>query len=545
MRRATLLATAFLLAACASASARKARRPAVAATVTVPVTGSATTTDGRPVTVSGSVSVTVGDVPAPAPGPVVTVPAGSSLQAALNAAAAGTTLVLSSGATYPGPLTLPVKSGSAWTTLQSSRIDALPPEGFRVAPAESALMPKLTTAGGAAIATAPGAHHYRLVGLEITKASALAAVDTLITLGDGSPAQNSLALAPHDLVLDRCYVHGLAGNELKRGVGLNSAATTITGCTVNEVKGKGYDTQAIGGWNGPGPFTITNNQLEAAGEVIMFGGADPAIPNLVPTGITIQGNTLTRPLGWRGMWTVKNLLELKNARSVTIDGNDLANNWADGQSGFAVLFTTRNQEGGAPWSVVSDVSFTNNRIRHTGSVFSLLGKDDLQPSQQGVRLRVAGNLAFDVDGVKWGGRGAWMQVDGFPSLTVEHNTALITGMPLLAYGSPSPGLIWRNNLMPANNLGVVGDGVGFGTVALEHYFPGYVWAGNVLVGASPVQYPAGTFCPATLDQVGFVDLAGGNYQLAATSPYRGKATDGADVGMDASRLPKSSPGRRR
>ena len=37
----------------------------------------------------------------------------------------------------------------------------------------------------------------------------------------------------------------------------------------------GFDSQAICGVNGPGPFKIVNNYLEGSGENVMFGGADP------------------------------------------------------------------------------------------------------------------------------------------------------------------------------------------------------------------------------------------------------------------------------
>ncbi len=49
----------------------------------------------------------------------------------------------------------------------------------------------------------------------------------------------------------------------------------------------------------PGPFRIINNQLEATGENILFGGVDPSVPNLVPTGIEVRRNTITKPLAWR------------------------------------------------------------------------------------------------------------------------------------------------------------------------------------------------------------------------------------------------------
>jgi hypothetical protein len=61
----------------------------------------------------------------------------------------------------------------------------------------------------------------------------------------------------------------------------------------------GNDTQAICGWNGPGPYLIENNYLEGAGENVMFGGADPAIPDLVADGITFRHNLVSRPMSWR------------------------------------------------------------------------------------------------------------------------------------------------------------------------------------------------------------------------------------------------------
>ena len=83
------------------------------------------------------------------------------------------------------------------------------------------------------------------------------------------------------------------------GIALNSGDTTIADSYVSDIKGVGIDTQAIGGWNGSGPYRIHNNYLEAAGEVIMFGGDDPKIPSLVPSDIEVRGNTVSRPLSWR------------------------------------------------------------------------------------------------------------------------------------------------------------------------------------------------------------------------------------------------------
>src|SRR5206468_132741 len=124
--------------------------------------------------------------------------------------------------------------------------------------------------------------------------------------------------------------------------------------------GVGADSQAIMGWNGPGPFKIVNNHLEGAGENVMFGGADPPIHSLVPSDIEIRQNHFFKPLSWREgdptyagtPWTIKNLFELKNARRVLVEGNVFENIWRAAQDGFALQLTVRNQYGGAPWSTI-------------------------------------------------------------------------------------------------------------------------------------------------------------------------------------------------
>ena len=63
---------------------------------------------------------------------------------------------------------------------------------------------------------------------------------------------------------------------------LNARRAAVIDSYLADFKEVGADSQAIAGWNGPGPFGIANNYLEAAGENVMFGGADPAIDGLVP-----------------------------------------------------------------------------------------------------------------------------------------------------------------------------------------------------------------------------------------------------------------------
>ena len=465
---------------------------------------------------------------------------GDDLQAALDAARPGDTITLAAGATFVGPFTLPVKGGESFVTVQSSALAELPGEGARVSPAHARLMPKLVAPGRnePALRTAAGAHHFRFVGVEFKPADARAAVVNLVELGDdGSRGQDTLAEVPHHLVFDRCYIHGDPAGTLRRGVALNSAHTEIVNSHVSESKGKGMDTQAVCGWNGPGPFKLVNNYLEGAGENVMFGGGDPRIRDLVPSDIEIRGNHLRKPPEWRGVWTVKNLLELKNARRVVVEGNLLENNWTDGQDGTAVLFTVRNQDGTAPWSTIEDVEFTNNVLRHTGSAFNLLGRDNNQTSRQAARIRVVNNLFEDVDGERWGGRGAFLLITETAQVEIIHNTILQRGHAVLAYGLPNPGFVFRDNVVMHNDGGVFGDGLGSGAPALAKYFPGAIFAGNLLVGGEGrAVYPPRNFLPPSLRAVGFMDAEGGDYRLAPGSPFKRRATDGTDPGARVGEL---------
>ena len=99
-------------------------------------------------------------------------PRAADLQAALDRAAPGDVIALEAGATYTGPFTLPRKTGEGFIVVRTGAPEAeLPPAGHTAsAPSHARLMPKLVSASGPVIAAAPGAHHYRFVGVEIAPA---------------------------------------------------------------------------------------------------------------------------------------------------------------------------------------------------------------------------------------------------------------------------------------------------------------------------------------------------------------------------------------
>jgi hypothetical protein len=493
--------------------------------------------------------------------------AGADLQGYIDRARPGDVLLLEPGATYVGNFTLPAlpeqpaNVASQFITIRSAADDSHFPAGGRVDPEHLQWMPTLRSGNGeSALATRPGAHHWRLQWLAF-QANAGGA-GNIISLGDGGDDQRDLVKVPHHLVLDGLIIRGDPSQGQKRGIALNSAETTIRNSDIRDIKADGQDSQAICGWNGPGPFVIENNYLEAAGENVMFGGADPPIRDLVPSDITIRQNYVTKPVEWRNSrWSVKNLLELKNARRVLIESNIFENNWVASQTGYALLFKPTNQDGRAPWVEVTDVTFQLNIVRHSSSAISINGTDYQYPSGQLRRLQIKGNLFFDIDAARWGGEGRFLKVgDGPADVVVDHNTAIQTGSVLQLYGSNKDGrphvidnFHFTNNLTLHNEYGIIGDSAGVGNTAIAAYLNHGDIRRNVLAGGDGARYPPDNLFPSVSELMSqFVDTAANNYRLRDTSRYRSAATDGSALGanIDAiarrvprEREPRSAPSR--
>jgi hypothetical protein len=485
----------------------------------------------------------------------VTLKSGDDLQRALEDARPGDTLVLQAGAVFVGPVTLPRKSGAEFIEVRSSALDRLPPDGARVSPSDAASMPKIVSPGrgDAALRTAAGAHHYRFVGVEFSTKDEAALAYELLKLGADDRTQDSLDKVPHHLVFDRCYIHAFPAQSLKRGVALNSAETSIVNSYVAGFKVAGQEAQAVAGWNGPGPFHVVNNYIEAAGENFMVGGAEPTLPNLVPTDIEVRRNHFAKDPAWfpkhpsyaGAHWAVKNLFELKNARRVVVDGNLFEYNWTDAQAGYSILLTPRPNDSGDA-AVIEDVQFTNNIVRHVAAGLYVMGQDDLSRNSNAKLLRrvtISNNLFDDVSGRRWDGDGVFIKIGrSATNVTIDHNTVLHAGNITKTWGEPNSGFVFTNNLLAHNEYGFMGDGQSPGLRTIETYFPGASFRANVIAGAEARLYPPGNFFPPTLDAVGFADAAAGNYRLQPASPFRGRATDGKDIGCDFAALEAAQTG---
>lgn len=466
----------------------------------------------------------------------ILVNAGGDLQAALNAAQPGETITVAAGATFTGNFVLPAKVGNEPITV---RTNGDLPTG-RVSLDDAPEMPLIRSSNSiAALRTATGSGHWRLLGLMFVAGS----VGPVVQLGDG--LQTS---APADFVLDQVIVQ--ATPQSKNGVEANVAQFTFRRSVIVGVKLSGQESHALISWNGPGPFLIEDNYIEAGSCGVFFGGAAPSIADLIPSDITVINNTLTRPVSMRSDSTavVKNVLELKNAKRVVIRGNIIENNWIQGQSGYIVVFTVRANSPTAPWSTIQDVLFENNVVRHSNSAFNILGIDNqigsngqVYPSVRMNNVVIRNNMIYDIDRWVWGttgGGGIIASIDGSPTnLTFEDNTMLGNGNILGLTGDPIPNFTFRRNIVQkrtsvnpstgatVDSFGVFGNSVGEGNPAFARYLPGTTFTENVLAGCTPAVYSAvtGNLFPS-------VATLTASFTNVATEDYRSTfAPVGADL----------------
>jgi hypothetical protein len=476
------------------------------------------------------------------------VSAGQELQPVLDAAQLGDNITLQAGATFEGWHKLRKKSGTGWITIQSSAV-ALLPADKRVRRADAIHMAKLLAAKTyPALSADDGAHHYRIIGIEFASAPGLYNWQ-LISLGDGD--ETSTTLLPSYIEFDRVYIHGDPNVGGKRGITMNSQYTTLKNSYLSDFKSTTQDANAIAGWNGAGPFTIENNYIEASTENMGFGGSTPAIPNLVPSNITIRRNHFFKPLSWKKdhssyagkPWWIKNAIEFKNARNVLIEGNIFENIWYDKQKGYAIVLTPRTNNSAVPWTVVENIVITKNIFRHCGGGVNILGHDgDGLGAARAILIQ--DNIFEDVTSTfSSGGPGILIQLlTGTDRVVVDHNTGFHDGQVVHLEGDPSTRFIYVNNITANNQYGIAGPGVYPGTASLEKFAPGAMVVRNVLAGGSAALYPAGNYFPATLNNVGFVGMSSGNYALSSTSQYLSIGTDGKNLGADIAAVTLATAG---
>jgi len=122
-------------------------------------------------------------------------------------------------ATYPAISRLPKKGGSSFITLKPKRSTAR--RRFAISPAQHPVSPSSDRPTISRPCKRRGCAHWRIT---LSEFQANRTAKRHHTLGDGSRSQNALSQVPHDLVVDRCYIHGDPSRVRTRHA-LNSAST--------------------------------------------------------------------------------------------------------------------------------------------------------------------------------------------------------------------------------------------------------------------------------------------------------------------------------
>lgn len=327
---------------------------------------------------------------------------------------------------------------------------------------------------------------------------------------------------PHDIEIDRSYIHPSGKTVARRGIALNSAGTTIKNSYIEGFGFAGEETQGICGWSGTRDIKIINNYIEGGAENIMFGGSDPANAELIPTNIEIRGNHLNKPKAWAATATVKTLFEVKNAKHIVFAGNYLENNW----KGSAFRITVRNQDGGSPFSTIEDVVIRDNVVKGSGDGINILGKDDAHPSQTLRRLTIENNLFLDIVGETNGfeGSGYFLQISDGDGITIANNTVFNRGNIATIYDNLPRGFVMRDNITGLGAYGV------HAALDMKGDQARSMFAGNIFmnlngVGDGDAAIPAGNTVVHGPGDVRFSDTQNGDYRLAGSSKYRGKGAD--------------------
>jgi hypothetical protein len=544
----------------------------------------------------------------PATGKVISVRAGEDPSQAIEQASCGDIIQLQAGATF-GPIMLPEKKcdDSHWIILRTSAPDSkLPAEGTRVTPcfggvaslpgrpefkctSTENVLAKIQAEGrgsAGAILVEAGANHYRLIGLEVTRAESPAVVYNLVGPHKGGAADH--------LVFDRMWIHGTAHNETVRGVMLSHFRyAAVVDSYVNDFHciartGNCVDSQAIAGGLGEdpmGPYKIVNNFLEAAAECILFGGDRAAT---TPADIEIRHNHFFKPMTWMmgepgfvggadgSPFIVKNLFEIKNAERVLLEGNVMENAWGGfSQVGTAILLGPKNQAIGmmsvCPLCKVTDITIRYSRISHVGGGFQL--GNGLSPNKaaakDGGRYSIHDVVVDDIQVDRYNGRGVFAQISTAPGVTAAtplHDVAIdhVTAFPprvLFNMGGPRgdprmSGLTITNSIFAAADSPVTSTGggpekncaAGPGSrnveVVLHSCFVSYRFDHNVIIGGGG-GWPKGNETPRRAADVGFSNYAngnGGDYHLSSQSKFRHTGADGKDPGADVDAIERATDG---
>jgi hypothetical protein len=362
------------------------------------------------------------------------------------------------------------------------------------------------------------ASRFRMIGIRVVNGD-----PSRSTVVAGSPTATDPAAQPDDVELDRVEIVAASGLG-KRGIEAHTRSFTLARSRVVGFLYRGQDSQAFLTYNGPGPYTLVDNELSASGENIMTGGGSIKSAAMIPSQVVIRGNLILKPQEWRTTTgSVKNSVEFKAVKGALVEDNVIDGCWRDAQAGHMIVITPRNQYNDSPWTVVQDVVIRGNKtVRHTdGYAVNVLGTDNNAPTQPTARITIERNLFQDSP------KGILVSYGVTGYLRVLNNTLPGVRWNLLTFTSTTvkTPLTFTGNVAKSGEYGINGDDTAPGSPTLSAHAILEAFTGNVIekTPARRIEWPSGN---TLVDPGGLAALLDGQFRYRA---------GGAGYSVDAQR----------
>ena len=371
-----------------------------------------------------------------------------------------------------------------------------------------------------------------------------------------------------------------------------SVTTPVVGTNVMFKTSNSAPTYAAKNWT-----TITANTGGALTFTAIpsapVSGAVKIIWGMIPADITVAKNYLYKLPSWNpsdpsydGVTrSSKNFMESKYGVRWAITGNAMVNSWDNGQAS-AFNFNSNDQNGDCAWCVSSDINLSNNVIKNIAGDFAIIASQDYAGNCPGALARVLiSNNLFWVPGaspfIASGGKLFSLVGNsgtcetpggGADSVQIIHNHMLGAGANMqLASGLPYnfTNLLIRDNLTEFDQYRWTNqcpDSPGFvdGTLCINaDVNTNGTWtaSNNAIVNSGAINGDQGqpdsvliarygaailstlvdTRGATNYSGVGFVSYPAvnadyHNFALTPGSPFRGRASDGTDPGVNFAHL---------
>ena len=371
-----------------------------------------------------------------------------ALQEVIDGVPAGTTITLDAGKVYDGTIVIKPKEGATADRRLTITTRGWADKGAGwnglVTPGDKPRMAVLraTARENVGVSIENGGGHVNMVGLAF-EAVPPAGQGDIIRIG--SHKETEAERLPRDVSIRQVLLQGDRGYGQKRAIAANGQDIDISQVWCEEIFIAGQDAQCIAAWNGGKRVRIRHAYLAAGAENLLIGGSPMASEEVAPEDWLIEDVILHKPLRWQqdgAKRQVKNLLEFKFGKNITVRRVLAVNNWKAAQDGMALLLTYTTNGRCPQCGNLENVLIEDLVMLNVAGGISFQGYSWLRDSHSAGKLR---NITIRNAYVQLTGGGRTIQVAnvlGRHDLRIERSTFINNGASWLtgSYGSA-----WRDN----------------------------------------------------------------------------------------------------